>query len=182
MKYQTERAKGRGTTVEHSSPSADSGLYQLVIRLRGKHVIDVGHLGRFAFPAGYYVYTGSARRSLEARIARHLRMKKRLRWHIDYLLGQARVVEVKRHHGGRLSECELNRQLPGRDAVAPGFGSSDCRCSTHLFRFQRNPNRELHSTLRFAGEGVFRIRQRVGFGRAHPRQLSIHNSVSDCYR
>ncbi len=139
---ETAQKKGRGG----KNSSTDSGLYQLVIQLGRRQVIDVGHLGRFAFPSGYYVYTGSAKLGLESRIARHLRKEKRLRWHIDYLLGQARIVEVKRYHGGRHSECELSRRvraLPGGKIVAPGFGSSDCRCSTHLFHFRRNPAREL---------------------------------------
>ena len=131
---------------EGRNSSTDSGLYQLVIRLGRSQVIDVGHLGRFVFPSGYYVYTGSAKRGLESRIARHLRREKRLRWHIDYLLGQARIVEVKRYHGSRRSECELSRRvgaLPGSKIVAPGFGSSDFGCSTHLFHFRRNPARAL---------------------------------------
>ena len=131
---------------EGRNSSADSGLCQLVIQLERRQVIDVGHLGRFVFPSGYYVYTGSAKRGLESRIARHLRREKRLRWHIDYLLGEARIVEVKSYHGGRLSECELSRSvgtLAGSKIVAPGFGSSDCRCSAHLFHFRRNPAREL---------------------------------------
>ena len=132
---------------ERRSPSlADSGLYQLVIQLRGKCVVKVGRLGRFPFPAGYYVYTGSARRGLEARIARHIRSEKRLRWHIDYLLRQARVVEVMRYDGNGLSECELSGRtgkLPGSKVVVPGFGSSDCECLTHLFHFRRNPAQQL---------------------------------------
>ena len=124
----------------------DSGLYQLVIRLKRKQSIGVGRLGRFAFPSGYYVYTGSAERGLESRIARHLRKEKRLRWHIDYVLRYGDIAEVKRYRGRRLSECGLNRKverLPGGNIVAPGFGSSDCRCSTHLFHFRRNPAQEL---------------------------------------
>ncbi|MDG6902673.1 MAG: GIY-YIG nuclease family protein [Nitrososphaerota archaeon] len=72
----------------------DSGLYQLVIRLKRKQSIGVGRLGRFAFPSGYYVYTGSARRGLESRIARHLRKEKRLRWHVDYVLRYGDIAEV----------------------------------------------------------------------------------------
>ena len=102
---ETAQKKGRGG----KNSSTDSGLYQLVIQLGRRQVIDVGHLGRFAFPSGYYVYTGSAKLGLESRIARHLRKEKRLRWHIDYLLGQASIVEVKRYHGSRRSECELSR-------------------------------------------------------------------------
>ena len=119
----------------------DSGLYQLVISLRKSETVRVGSLGCFSFPAGYYVYTGSARRGLEARIARHLRRKKKMRWHIDYLLRYGRVLEVKRHNDPDQSECELNRRtagVPGSEIVAPQFGSSDCDCPTHLLYFRRD--------------------------------------------
>jgi Uri superfamily endonuclease len=108
--------------------------------------IAIGKLGHFVFSAGYYIYTGSAKRGLEPRVRRHLGKEKKLRWYVDYLLRRARVVEVKRYRGGRLSECVLSRKverLPGSDVIAPGFGSSDCRCPTHLFHFLRNPAREL---------------------------------------
>lgn len=127
-------------------PLADSGLYQLVIRLRKERDIMVGRHGRFCFPAGFYVYTGSAKRGLEARIARHLRTRKRMRWHIDYLLRYGRILVVKRYTAGERSECELSlgvEMVRGSRMVAAGFGSSDCRCPSHLFYFQRNPASEL---------------------------------------
>jgi len=111
---------------------ADSGLYQLVVRLREPHSIGLGSHGRFSFPAGYYVYTGSARRGLESRIARHMRRTKRMRWHIDYLVRYGRILAVKRYDRDQ-SECELSRKvedLPGSKVIVPGFGSSDCECST----------------------------------------------------
>jgi len=89
----------------------------------------------FALPAGLYVYTGSASRGLDARIARHMRKEKKLRWHIDYLLRQAEIVEVRRVETEERIECEMNRQVlarPGASVVVPGFGSSDCRCPSHL--------------------------------------------------
>ena len=125
---------------------ADSGLYQLVVRLREPRSIGVGSHGRFSFPAGYYVYTGSARRGLESRIARHMRRRKRMRWHVDYLLRHGRILAVRRLHNSDQSECELSRRvedLPGSKIIVPGFGSSDCGCPTHLFYFRRNPAQEL---------------------------------------
>lgn len=119
----------------------NSGLYQLIISLREKRVVSVGRHGRFSFPAGYCVYTGSAKRGLESRIARHLRRRKRIRWHVDYLLRYGRIIVVKTYRDGR-SECELSRRvekLPGSRIVACSFGSSDCGCSTHLFYFHGNP-------------------------------------------
>ena len=127
------------------APAADSGFYQLVIRLRREREIRVGRHGRFRFPAGFYVYTGSAKRGLESRIARHLRTRKRMRWHVDYILPYGRILDVKRYTTSE-SECELSRRverLKGSRIVAAGFGSSDCRCSSHLFYFRRNPAKEL---------------------------------------
>ena len=106
--------------------------YQLRIAVARPVRLRVGRLGCFLFPAGRYVYTGSAKRNLDARIARHLRKEKALRWHIDWLLAApgVAVVAVKR---ANLSECALNQQVAGA-IVAPGFGASDCRkgCRSHL--------------------------------------------------
>ncbi len=92
----------------------------------------MGRLGAFDFPAGRYVYTGSAKRHPEARIARHLSKAKRLRWHIDYLLAVpgAEVYEVLRH---TQPECQVN-QATGGLALVPRFGASDCAsgCLSHL--------------------------------------------------
>lgn len=109
-----------------------ANTYQLVIELTAPVRLQIGRLGRFDFPAGRYVYTGSARRTLAARVARHLSQHKRLRWHIDYLLvsGRARVTAVR---SSRRAECALNRATPGAVPV-PRFGASDCRagCGSHL--------------------------------------------------
>jgi Uri superfamily endonuclease len=108
-----------------------------VLRLRRARTIRVGRLGRFEFGAGYYVYTGSAMGGLEARIARHRRQRKKLWWHIDYLLRQAELVDVVAIPTQRKIECDRNRRLlslPGAGVLAKGFGSSDCNCVTHLVR------------------------------------------------
>lgn len=108
--------------------------YQLLIEVARPLRRTIGRLGSFEFPAGRYIYTGSAKRNLEARIARHLRAHKPLRWHIDYLLAAAgvRVLGVKR---SRRAECSLNRATRGT-IPAIGFGASDCRagCAAHLKR------------------------------------------------
>ncbi len=113
--------------------------YRLRIRLARDAWIRVGALGRFRFPAGDYLYTGSARRNLEARIARHASRDKKPRWHIDYLLlhPAATLVAVER---SSLPECEWHRTAPGA-AIVPGFGASDCRagCGSHLHLIARRP-------------------------------------------
>ena len=106
--------------------------YQLRIRVGRDLRLKVGALGVCRFPAGRYVYTGSAKRNLEARVARHLGPAKRLRWHIDYLLCSP-GVEVQRVRRFREQECAVNRRTRGAVPV-PGFGAGDCRagCGAHL--------------------------------------------------
>ena len=106
--------------------------YQLWIALRRPLSIEVGRFGLLDFPAGVYVYTGSAKRNLDARIARHARKKEALHWHIDYLLAASGVELVCVGRSLR-SECALNRATGG-DILIPGFGASDCRkgCGSHL--------------------------------------------------
>lgn len=139
------------------------GVYQLCLRLPRATRIKVGKLGTFLFPAGIYVYTGSALNGLEQRLARHQRREKKLHWHIDYLLRHAQIVRVRtqtvgadvrrratrssaQRHSPRYlgaykntaspsAECAWNAQtlrLPGAGVIAPGFGSSDCDCPSHL--------------------------------------------------
>jgi len=114
--------------------NADERLvtYQLHITLRQAKRIRVGRLAEFLFPAGDYLYTGSARRNLPARVHRHLSRQKKLRWHIDYLLmaSSAQITAV-----GLFSEteCCCNQRTNGKILLA-GFGASDCRaqCGSHL--------------------------------------------------
>lgn len=106
--------------------------YQLLIEVREPLDIEVGRLGRCHFAAGRYIYTGSAKRNFEARIARHLRKDKKPHWHIDHLLTQASVavVDVRRYSE---AECDINQRQPGAIPLS-GFGASDCRerCDSHL--------------------------------------------------
>ena len=106
--------------------------YQLQFELARPIRRVIGRLGEFDFPAGRYRYTGSARRGMEARIARHLRTQKALRWHIDYLLGGP-GVHITRVIRSAREECALNQAAPGV-AIVPRFGASDCRrgCRAHL--------------------------------------------------
>ena len=119
----------------------DGGLYVFVMRLRTPDFIQVGALGRFHFPAGWYMYVGSARKNLHKRVERHWLPKKKVRWHLDYLstaLDSEPVGAVLLPLDAGLSECELNRLVGrhfGGQAPAAGFGASDCRagCPAHLW-------------------------------------------------
>jgi Uri superfamily endonuclease len=106
--------------------------YQLFIAVNQTVHITVGKLGLFEFPAGSYVYTGSARKNIDARIARHLRSDKKLRWHIDYLLA-CRFTTITKVIRSAEPECVVNQRVAGV-VVVKGFGASDCRhrCGSHL--------------------------------------------------
>lgn len=112
----------------------DSGVYIAVFYLPKAQQISVGKLGRFYFRQGVYFYVGSARRNLSARLERHSRSEKPLRWHIDYLSAKAEMLGAITIAGTRTRECELAEKLAGMFELAvPDFGASDCRCSGHLF-------------------------------------------------
>ncbi len=118
------------------------GTYQLLIKLDTPRCITIGRLGTFLFPAGYYVYTGSAMAGLDARIARHLSKNKRMHWHIDYLLECCTIMRYAIMESSTRLECELNAQtlaVPGARVVVERFGSSDCRCRSHLVYFEAEP-------------------------------------------
>ena len=112
----------------------DGGLYIAMFQLPAGRSIRVGRLGRFWFEAGLYYYVGSAQRNLSARLARHARRRKPLRWHIDYLSVRARMLGAIVVSGRRDRECRLAAKLSRHVARSvAGFGASDCRCAGHLF-------------------------------------------------
>ena len=123
------------------SKSTKGGTYALVIFLPRATSIRVGALGTYDFPRGYYLYIGSALNGLTARLARHLRHDKKMRWHIDYFLEHARVKELWTHQGAERFECAWAHaalELPKTKVIAPRFGASDCACAAHLIYFGKS--------------------------------------------
>jgi sugar fermentation stimulation protein A len=113
----------------------EPGAYQLHLCLSKPARVKVGRLGVFLFPAGRYVYTGSALGGLARRLARHQRREKTLHWHIDYLLRHARIERIDTLPTTERLECALNAAVleqPQARVVVRGFGSGDCRCASHL--------------------------------------------------
>lgn len=142
------------------------GTYALLLCLEPGGAIKVGRRGYCPFPAGFYVYVGSARGpgGLSARITRHLirctaRKVESPHWHIDNLLPRALPLAVWLAEGDQRRECAWAQALIGMDGATvpvPGFGSSDCRCPAHLVHFLSPPRwREF---VEAAGEAVWEIR------------------------
>ncbi len=106
--------------------------YQLYIRLTEDTTIEAGKLGAVYLRKGLYIYTGSAKKNMAARIKRHRRKDKKRHWHIDHIttLPQAHIEKVTYHIE---DECFINKKTVGT-ILAPGFGASDCKngCVSHL--------------------------------------------------
>ena len=120
------------------------GTYILIIKVdRSIKNLKVGSLGKLNFQKGYYCYVGSAMgrvTSLENRIGRHLSKKKKLRWHIDYLLArkEAKVESVIVIPSKKRLEHLVSESIERKaDKTIEGFGSSDCRCKGNLHYFKR---------------------------------------------
>lgn len=120
----------------------ESGVYALLLGLPRERRIRIGRRDRL-FPAGHYLYVGSAMNGLDARIDRHLSSSKKKRWHIDYLTERAPIRRVFRYPTrSRSAECRLSRLLASRDDTSPiaGFGATDCRCASHLYHLEAKPD------------------------------------------
>jgi len=118
--------------------SMAKGIYILVVSVSKDINVNVGALGSINFEKGVYAYVGSAQKSLEKRIARHLRRTKQKFWHIDYLLDDAKVEVLKVFHkkAGKSEECRVAKKIGEMCVPTKGFGSSDCKCKSHLFKLK----------------------------------------------
>lgn len=114
----------------------NSGLYKIFMFMPDTKEIKVGKLGSFVFKKGYYIYIGSAKNALQARVSRHLSKRKKMHWHIDYFLKNAFVTKTILYYEPEMTECMLNKKTFESYANAfypvQGFGASDCDCISHL--------------------------------------------------
>lgn len=116
--------------------------YILWIALDKDIQTKIGSLGRINFKKGVYLYVGSAKKNFQARIERHLVKKKRIFWHIDYLLSSndAKIKQIWIINKDK--ECKTAQFLckEGYSSINR-FGSSDCNCRGHLFFINKGINR-----------------------------------------
>jgi len=118
----------------------DRGSYLLVLQLERQKLIEVGRLGKFMFQKGYYIYVGSAMSNLRARVKRHRQKRKKMHWHIDYLTHVTDGFLSILIRSSQRQECEIARSLSSiMKSGFSHFGSSDCKCLTHLFWSEKNP-------------------------------------------
>lgn len=121
-----------------SAPST-GGAYALMFEL-AEPVIFCGSIGPYQFEPGRYVYAGSAYGpgGMRARVGRHFRRGKAIRWHIDHLVRWAEMLHAVLIEGG--VECDIVRILVATGEFRiplRGFGSTDCRrCCSHLLQWR----------------------------------------------
>lgn len=122
------------------------GTYALWLYCPKGARITVGRLGAIDFKRGWYAYAGSAfgPGGLAARVGRHLREKKKIHWHIDYLRAIAKPREIWFSTKSEPLEHVLAAVLyNGSGAPVKGFGCTDCRCISHLSYFSCRPDANL---------------------------------------
>lgn len=134
------------------------GSYVLILEMAIPVRQRIGHRGEYDFPAGFYLYCGSARGpgGLHARLDHHRRVSGRPHWHLDYLPPLAVGLEAWCLPSSRSHECEWAATLasePGIVRSMAGFGASDCRCPGHLLYTAQRPLFEVFSARLAACSG-----------------------------
>jgi Uri superfamily endonuclease len=125
------------------------GAYAMAIELADAVAVMLSGRSPIVLPAGRYLYCGSANGpgGLKARLLRHMRRGKSVRWHVDQLTERGLVI------GGRIfprgDECRLVQMCSHLPMPIVGFGSSDCAtCRSHLLQWSNRtalllPNADL---------------------------------------
>lgn len=141
---------------------SEKGIYCLIFE-NNACKINIGKKGEFSFPAGFYIYVGSALgagglKRLERHINFSRKKDKNPRWHVDYLhLSPSFRLDsaVYAHTSSRL-ECQLASAIGGD--LVPGFGCTDCVCQAHLFYRRKSPFLELIQAFKSLGLPAFLIK------------------------
>ncbi len=122
------------------------GSYIILCNLAGKIKAKIGSLGIHELEAGDYIYVGSALGpgGIYSRICRHIKKKKKIWWHIDYLtvLPECTIKLAIIIPSSERFECIISSKLYEEGFKAPihKFGSMDCKCYSHFFHISSLSN------------------------------------------
>lgn len=124
---------------------SNKGSYALILRCDRSESILIGQLGQMRLQTGFYIYAGSAfgPGGVNARLRHHYQIAANPRWHLDYLRAGCEPMEHWFTHDPERREHDWAATLltlPGFNAPMQGFGSSDCRCKTHLAFSAQQPD------------------------------------------
>lgn len=128
------------------------GTYVLIFSLDYDKTIKIGEHGKFRFSAGKYAYIGSAQGNggLKSRLAHHMNKIAEPHWHVDYFSEFAELEEIWYIESEKQFEHEWTNtmiNMPGGIFYITGFGSSDCKCISHLFYFRDLPSFDRFTSL-----------------------------------
>ncbi|QQM02197.1 hypothetical protein I8G32_00722 [Rhodopseudomonas palustris] len=148
------------TSASLSVCPAGPGAYVVAIAIAGPLTVRLGGALSARLRPGRYLYCGSAYGpgGLQARLARHFRKDKSIRWHVDQL---TTAGEVKGAWAIALgNECALVDRLGFLPVPIEGFGATDCaHCRSHLLRWpSRVPARAIRAALAAGGEAPVWLR------------------------
>lgn len=124
---------------------SEKGSYALIFFCPRHATVKAGRLGELRLEPGFYIYCGSAfgPGGVKARTDHHRQVSQRPHWHLDYLRPQLQLLEIWYTFDKSAREHQWAAQLAtmrGATQPFPGFGSSDCRCRSHLIRIGYKPS------------------------------------------
>jgi Uri superfamily endonuclease len=146
---------------------SDPGTYTLILSSAVAKPVNIGKLGTLFVKPGFFVYVGSAfgPGGLKARIKHHINHSSRPHWHLDYLSPALKLCEIWYTYDQMRREHQwatIHSQAKKASVPLPGFGSSDCRCLSHLFFYKTKPcGSHFRRRIRaeFKGHAKFMIEQ-----------------------
>lgn len=126
------------------------GIYIIFIENLVDQNIIIGSIGLIHFKKGFFAYVGSALGGggLRPRVERHLRKRKKIFWHLDYLTTNEHfeITTIVLIPTSNKLECQINRIIIDKleklneSETLKNFGSSDCKCHSHLHFLGKNKN------------------------------------------
>jgi Uri superfamily endonuclease len=130
----------------------DKGVYCLIFE-NNECTVRIGALGDLTFRAGWYIYVGSALGSGGLkRLGRHISLAhlrdRQSKWHVDYLLTNPGFSLRYAIFAVTQERCECRLAQALSDSGIPGFGCSDCSCTSHLLYRQGEPKQEIFAAFR----------------------------------
>ena len=153
------------------------GTYALILLASSEEDIRVGRLGLLQVKPGFYVYVGSAfgPGGVNARISHHKNISNHPRWHIDYLRAVTVIQEIWYTYDSVRREHQWAEIFArSRKASTPlgGFGSSDCRCKSHLTYYYSHPSiksfsRKIHA--QYYDHETVHMKKTIGSAKTHEK-------------
>jgi len=124
----------------------NKGSYLILLFL--KEPEEISTRGKaWSLETGYYLYIGSAMKSLSERVKRHLVERKKRHWHIDFLREKAEVVAVLLLPSEHRREEQLSRFVSNYGKQVPGFGATDCKTDSNLYKLESEGVERVFSSI-----------------------------------